>query len=74
MREGEKLVEQNKTTPSIASRQDMTAKEFLQKLKQHCTGFYDKHSCRECRVFEFCYSTPKSYTDELLSESIAYFS
>ena len=64
----------NKTAPPIMAGQEMTAKEFLQKLKQYCTGFYDKHSCKECRFLELCYGAPTGYTDELLSASIAYFS
>ena len=68
------MSDSNKVAQPIMAGQEMPVEEFLQKLKQHCTEFYDKHSCRECCVFEFCYSAPKGYTDELLSESIAYFS
>ncbi|NBI68224.1 hypothetical protein D1646_15725 [Pseudoflavonifractor sp. 60] len=64
----------NKPALPIVAERDITAKEFLQKLKQHCAKVYAKQSCRECRFLDFCYCAPTNYTDEFLSDSIAYFS
>lgn len=64
----------NKSAPSQSAERDMTAKEFLQKLNQYCAKVRSKHPCRECRFVDFCYCAPEDYTDEFLSDSIAYFS
>lgn len=46
----------------------MGAVEFLDKLKRRCSDV--GASCEQCRFREYCYTLPKDYTPEFVSQTL----